>query len=84
MLDVLGNRRRRGGREQGAVGDASASIRLETTSEGFTLVSDAVIAVVDHTVVQFVVTSQDGVDPASFTALAQTAVDRIKGVDRGV
>jgi hypothetical protein len=31
-----------------------------------------------------VVTSQDGVDPAAFTSVAQTAVERIRGVERGV
>ncbi|MGA9872634.1 MAG: hypothetical protein WBQ44_16030 [Rhodococcus sp. (in: high G+C Gram-positive bacteria)] len=72
------------GREQMPVGDASTSVRLETTSEGFTLVSDAVVAVVDRTVVQLVVTSQEGVDPDALTALAETAVDRIRGVDKGV
>nr|WP_296771952.1 hypothetical protein [Rhodococcus sp. (in: high G+C Gram-positive bacteria)] len=73
-----------GGREQDRIGDASTSIRLETSSEGFTLVSDAVVAIVDHTVVQFVVTSQDGVDPASFTALATSAAEKIRGANTGL
>lgn len=70
---------RLGAREQPTIGDASTSVRLETTSEGFTLVSEAVLAVVDHTLVQLVVTSQQGVDPASFTDLATSAADRIRG-----
>ncbi|MDJ0393104.1 hypothetical protein QMK17_07140 [Rhodococcus sp. G-MC3] len=73
-----------GSRDQEQVGDASTSIRLETTSEGFTLISDAVVAVVDRTVVQFVVTSQEGVDPASFTTLATAAADKIRGANTGV
>lgn len=75
---------RLGAREQETIGDASTSIRLETTSEGFTLVSEAVVAVVDHTVLQVVVTSQEGVDPASLTSLAASAADRIRGIDTGV
>jgi len=66
-------------RDQSPVGDASTSFRLATTSEGFTLVSDVVISVVDHTVFQLSVTSQEGVDAASFTALAETAAERIRG-----
>ncbi|KZE98628.1 hypothetical protein A2J03_13470 [Rhodococcus sp. EPR-157] len=82
--DGVGVKYRLGAREQETIGDASTSVRLETTSEGYTLVADAVVAVVDHTVVQLVVTSQEGVDPASFTALAKTAADRIRGNDAGV
>lgn len=71
-------------REQETIGDASTSVRLETTSEGYTLVSDAVVTVVDHTVVQLVATSQEGVDPSSLTELARTAASRIRGVGAGL
>ena len=66
------------GRDQATVGDASASIRLTTTSEGFTLVSDVVVAVVDSTVVQIVVSDQSGLEPETVTAVAGSAADRIR------
>lgn len=66
-----------------AVGDASVSVRLRTESSGFTLVSDVVVAVVDSTVVQIVATAQDGFDDDTLTALANTAVDTVRGVNKG-
>lgn len=72
------------GREQKTVGDASVSVRLTIDSGGYTLISDVVVAVVDSTVVQLVGTGQDAFDPAVVTELATTAVDRIRGADRGV
>ncbi|MEH6795075.1 MAG: hypothetical protein V7694_13155 [Rhodococcus sp. (in: high G+C Gram-positive bacteria)] len=65
------------GREQSQIGDASASIRLTTSSEGFTLISDVVVAVVDSTVVQIVVSDQSGLEPDTVTAVAEAAADRI-------
>lgn len=65
-------------------GDASVAARLQIESGGFTLVSDVVVAVVDSTVVQVVATDEDGVDDATLSALAQAAVDEIRGVARGV
>ncbi len=72
---------RLGGREQNAIGDASTSVRLETKSEGFTLVSEAVVAIVDRTVFQLVVTSQHGVTPEALTTLAIKAADKIRGAN---
>ncbi|OZD04547.1 hypothetical protein CH275_15255 [Rhodococcus sp. 06-235-1A] len=66
------------GREQSQIGDASSSIRLTTSSEGFTLISDVVVAVVDSTVVQIVVSDQSGLEPATVTAVAEAAADRIR------
>ena len=71
-------------RDQETIGDASASVRLTTTSEGFSLVSEAVVAVVDRTVMQLVVTSQEGADPAAVTDLAKTAAEKIRGANTGV
>ncbi|MBY4129775.1 hypothetical protein HQO83_15360 [Rhodococcus fascians] len=66
------------GREQPQIGDASASIRLTTSSEGFTLISDVVVAVVDSTVLQLVVSDQDGLEPETVTTVAQAAAERIR------
>ncbi|OZC64341.1 hypothetical protein CH276_11910 [Rhodococcus sp. 06-470-2] len=68
------------GREQSSVGDASASVRLTTSSEGFTLISDVVVAVVDSTVVQIVVSDRSGLEPDTVTAVAEAAVERIRSV----
>lgn len=70
------------GRQQSSVGDASASIRLTTESEGFTLVSDVVLAVVDATVVQVVVSDQSGLEPDTVSAVATKAVDRIRAASQ--
>ncbi|PTR32215.1 hypothetical protein C8K36_1011267 [Rhodococcus sp. OK519] len=59
------------------VGDASTAVRLVTTSDGFTLVSDAAIAVVDSTVVQVVATGPDPIDSAVLEGLARSATERI-------
>ncbi len=64
-----------GGLDQPAVGDGSVAVRLLTASDGVTLVSDAVIAVVGGVVVQVVASGQEPVDPAVLTGLARTAVD---------
>lgn len=66
------------GREQPQIGDASSSIRLTTSSAGFTLISDVVVAVVDSTVVQIVVSDQGGLESETVTAVAQAAADRIR------
>ena len=68
------------GREQSPIGDASASVRLTTSSEGFTLISDVVVAVVDSTVVQIVVSDQRGLEPETVTTVAEAAVERIRSV----
>ncbi len=72
---------RLGGREQNIIGDASTSVRLETKSEGFTLVSEAVVAIVDRTVFQLAVTSQHGVTQEVLTSLAVKAADKIRGAN---
>lgn len=60
-----------------AVGDASTAIRLVTTSDGFSLVSDAVVAIVDSTVVQVVATGPDPIDGGVLDGLARAATQRI-------
>lgn len=72
------------GREQSQIGDASASVRLTTSSEGFTLISDVVVAVVDSTVVQIVVSDQSGLEPETVTAVAEAAADRIRSATPSV
>jgi len=62
---------------QPAAGDASIAVRLTTTSEGFTLVSDVVLAVIDSTVVQVIATGPDGMDGDLATGVARTTADRV-------
>ncbi|WP_433605032.1 hypothetical protein [Prescottella agglutinans] len=62
---------------QPVVGDAATAVRLTTTSEGFTLVSEVVLAVIDSTVVQVVATGPDGTDGALATGVARTATERL-------
>lgn len=69
---------RLGGLDQPAVGDASVAVRLETSSEGFTMTSDTVIAVVGAAVVQVTATGQQPIEPAVLTDLARTAVDKLR------
>lgn len=69
---------RLGGLEQPSVGDASTAVRLVTTSEGFTMTSDVVVAVVGSTVVQVVATGQQPVEPEVLTGLAAAAVNRLR------
>ncbi|MFD1813023.1 sensor domain-containing protein [Rhodococcus gannanensis] len=72
---------RLGGLDQAPVGDASTAFRLTTTSEGFTMVSDTVIAVVGGVVVQVTATGQDPIDPAVLSDLARTAADNLRSGD---
>ncbi|MCA1006789.1 hypothetical protein LCL87_13775 [Rhodococcus hoagii] len=60
------------------IGDASTAIRLVTTSDGFSLVSDAVVAVVDSTVVQVVATGPEPVDAGVLEGLARGSAERIR------
>ncbi|MGW4481614.1 sensor domain-containing protein [Rhodococcus triatomae] len=69
---------RLGGLDQATVGDASTAFRLDTTSEGFTMVSDTVIAIVGGVVVQVTATGQDPVDPAVLGGLARTAAENLR------
>ena len=73
---------RLGALDQPAVGDASTSVRLTTTSDGFTLTSDVVVAVVGSTVVQVAATGQRPIDPKVLTGLATLQVDRLRTVRR--
>ena len=63
-------------RDQETIGDASASVRLTTTSEGVSLVSEAVVAVVDRTVMQSTRSSAartPASDPARHSTMTVTA-----------
>ncbi|WP_430333008.1 hypothetical protein [Rhodococcus sp. ACT016] len=62
---------------QPAVGDAATAVRLTTTSEGFTLVSDVVLTVVGSTVVQAIATGPDGMDSDLATRVAHTTAERV-------
>ncbi|WP_246098028.1 sensor domain-containing protein [Rhodococcus spelaei] len=70
---------RLGGLDQSKVGDASTAVRLTTASDGVTMTSDVVIAMVGSTVLQVVASGQQPVEPEVLTGLASTAVDRIRG-----
>lgn len=67
-----------GGLDQPTVGDASVAVRLETRSEGITVTSDAVLAVVGGTLVQVTATGTEPIDAGVLTGLARTAVDRLR------
>ncbi|WP_254699223.1 hypothetical protein [Rhodococcus sp. SGAir0479] len=58
-------------------GDAAIAFRVTTTSEGFTLVSDAVVTSVDSTVVQVVTTGPDALAGDDTTVLARTTAQRV-------
>ncbi len=60
-----------------AVGDASTGIRLITTSDGFSLVSDAMLTVVDSTVVQVVGRDPSRSTPGFSRGLARSSAERI-------
>lgn len=66
-----------GGREQARTGDGSVAFRLVTTSEGLSLVSDVVIAIVGSTVTQLVASAQEPIDPGVLEDLTRTAVARL-------
>ncbi|MFC9790022.1 sensor domain-containing protein [Rhodococcus sp. NPDC127528] len=70
---------RLGGLDQPTIGDASTAVRLTTSSDGVTMTSDVIIAVVGSTVLQVVASGQRPVEPAVLTGLARTAADRIRG-----
>lgn len=68
-----------GGREHPLPGmDAAAlGFQVVTTSEGFSLYSDAVIAAVGPTLIQLVATGPEPIDPAVFNELVAAAIDKI-------
>ncbi|CAM2972030.1 sensor domain-containing protein [Prescottella defluvii] len=68
--------------QRSTVGDASTAFRLTTTSEGFTLVSDAIVAVVGSTVVQVAETGPDAADGDLLTRIAATTTDRIRAASQ--
>lgn len=65
--------------DQPAAGDASVAVRATTTSEGLSLTSDVVVAVVGSTVVQISATGQQPIDPAVLTSVVSKQVDRLRG-----
>ena len=67
------------GDESNTVGDASTSVRVVTTSEGFTLVSDVVIGVVGSTVFAVSATRDTPFDPAFVTELGRVQAERLRG-----
>ena len=67
------------GLDQAKVGDASTALRLKTSSEGFTLTSGVVIAVVGSTVMQLNATGQQPIDPKVLSALATKQADKLRG-----
>jgi hypothetical protein len=64
------------------VGDASRAVRVTTTSEGLTLISDVVIAVAGSTLFQLAATQQIPIDGATLAELAQAQADRLRSADR--
>ncbi|MFD4181918.1 sensor domain-containing protein [Rhodococcus sp. NPDC058514] len=70
---------RLGGLDQPAVGDASTSVRLLTSSDGVTMTSDVVIIQIGSTLVQLVASGQEPIGPDLLTRLARTAADRVRG-----
>ncbi|RZK94092.1 MAG: sensor domain-containing protein [Rhodococcus sp. (in: high G+C Gram-positive bacteria)] len=72
-----------GGREQQPAGDASVAFRLVTTSEGVSLVSDVVVAVVGSTVTQLVATGQEPIDAGVLNDLTSTAVTKLAPAPTG-
>ncbi|HEY5857508.1 MAG TPA: sensor domain-containing protein [Aldersonia sp.] len=67
------------GVESNTIGDASTSVRVATTSEGFTLVSDVVIGVVGSTVFAVSATRDTPFDPAFVTELGRVQAERLRG-----
>lgn len=67
-----------GGLDQPPAGDASTAFRVVTDSDGVTLTSDVVIAVVGSTVVQIAATGQRAIDAAVLTDIAKRQVDRLR------
>ena len=67
------------GDESNTVGDASTSVRVVTTSEGFMLVSDVVIGVVGSTVFAVSATRDTPFDPAFVTELGRVQAERLRG-----
>lgn len=65
--------------EQPTAGDASVAVRATTTSEGLTLTSDVVVAVVGSTIVQISTTGQRPLDPKVLTDVAAKQADRLRG-----
>ncbi|MEU8894255.1 hypothetical protein [Nocardia sp. NPDC048505] len=71
---------RLGALEQPPAGDASASYRLHTSSEGVDLVTLVTLVQVGPTLAQVSVTGLDQVDPGTLTAVTAAQVRRLRGV----
>lgn len=66
------------GADATAPGDATVAARLQVTSDGVELTTDAVITLVGASVTQTVATGLEPVDPQLIRALATTAADRLR------
>ncbi|MDV7356168.1 sensor domain-containing protein [Rhodococcus oxybenzonivorans] len=66
-----------GGRDGRPAGDASTGFRLVTTSDGFSLVSDVVVAMTGSTVTQLVATGQEPIDEGVFEDMTHAAVSKL-------
>lgn len=66
------------GADATAPGDATVAARLQVTSDGVELTTDAVITLVGASVTQTVATGLEPVDPQMVRALATTAADRLR------
>ncbi|OYD70812.1 sensor domain-containing protein [Rhodococcus sp. OK302] len=66
-----------GAAHQPSVGDASFSYRIITTSEGFTLVADVVVAAVGTTLTQLSATAPTPIAPDVLGSMAVTAAQRL-------
>ncbi|MCJ0903737.1 sensor domain-containing protein [Rhodococcus sp. ARC_M6] len=66
-----------GAGHQPSVGDASFSYRIITTSEGFTLVADVVVAAVGTTLTQLSATAPTPIAPDVLGSMAVTAAQRL-------
>lgn len=69
-----------GGLDQAQVGDASVAFRVLTGSDGVTLTTDVVVAVVGSTVVQVAATGQLPIDSKVLTDIVKRQVDRLRAV----
>ncbi len=61
-----------------APGDAAVAARIQVTSDGVELTTDAVVSLVGATVTQIVATGLDPVDPDLVRGLTSTAADRLR------
>ncbi len=67
-----------GGASDPNVGDASFAFRIITESGGFTLVADAIVAVVGTTLTQVSATAPSPIAPDVLHSMASAAADRLR------